>query len=67
MVSFEAGTGFPFYQIFRQVTPKKDKGGFGVAETLMTIDGPRTRMVRMGFDSALEAEAWIEAQFNKFN
>lgn len=62
----EHSDGFPFYGVFKRVDHQGDRsGGFYVAETWMSLDGPRTRIARGGFCSMEEAQAWIEEKTGK--
>ena len=60
----QAADGWPFYQVFRRVdvtTPEH----YYVAETWMSIDGPRSRIVRGGFHTLEAAQLWIEEHQNR--
>lgn len=51
--------GFPFYGVAKLID-RDHPAQLYVLETWRSIDGPRTRVARSGFNSLEEAQAWIE-------
>lgn len=62
-VSYRKGPedGFPFYGVFKRADQEHQKSaGFYVLETWQSLDGPRTRVARGGFNTLESAQAWLE-------
>lgn len=55
---------FPIFQVVQDRNPNNSRP-FGVAQTSMTLTGPRTSVVQMGFSTEEAAQAFIEANRDK--